>query len=192
MPFYNSIPSNLSECEQHTINDRLTGIPLDHEKMSLMLPSHPLPSNAPALPQLEEYGVHSRSFQGRCSSRQEELLDFDFRRPGQLLPAESAFINDFRRGKYPNVKHKTAEDIIKEANQLWRRLLRCRAYSKYRERKPKDNSTSQDMKWPEQLEVAFCQGEHLQTDSAGESLTLIAHSFNHISSCRSQDGGLWG
>jgi hypothetical protein len=160
MPFYNSLSSNPADSEQHAIGDRLAGIPLDHDKMPLILPSNSLPSNAPTLPQLEEYGVHSRPLQGRRSSRQDELLDFDYQRPGQLSPAESAFINDFRRGKYPNVKHKSAEDIIKEANRLWRRLLRCKAYSKYRERKPKDNPTSQDMKWPEHLEVIFCQGEH--------------------------------
>ncbi|KAE9993063.1 hypothetical protein EG327_006592 [Venturia inaequalis] len=158
MPFYNSLPTNPAEYDQHTINDRPSGMPLDHEKMPLILPSNALPSNAPALPQLEEYGVHSRSYQGRCSSRQEEVLDYDYQRCAQpFSPAESAFISDFRRGKYPNVKHKSAEDIIKEANRLWRRLLRCKPYSKYRERKPKDNPTSQDMKWPENLEVAFCQ-----------------------------------
>ncbi|TID26642.1 TEA-domain-containing protein [Venturia nashicola] len=158
MPFYNSLPTNPAEYDQHTISDRPSGMPLDYEKMPLILPSNTLPSNAPSLPQLEEYGVHNRSYQGRCSSRQEELLDYDYQRCAQpFSPAESAFINDFRRGKYPNVKHKSAEDIVKEANRLWRRLLRCKPYSKYRERKPKDNPTSQDMKWPENLEVAFCQ-----------------------------------
>jgi hypothetical protein len=160
MPFYNSLPSYPADSEQHTISDRLASIPLDHDKMPLILPSNSLPSNAPTLPQLEEYGVHTLPFQSQCSSRQEELLDLDYHRPGQLSPTESAFISDFRRGKYPNVKHKSAEDIIKDANQLWRRLLRCKAYSKYRERKPKDNPTSQDIKWPEHLEVIFCQGEH--------------------------------
>jgi hypothetical protein len=162
MPFYNSLPGNPTDFEQHTIGDRMAGIPLDHRKMPLILPSNSLPSNAPTLPQLEEYGVHSRRFQGQCSSRREELLDFDYQKPGQLSLAESAFANDFHRGKYPNVKHKSADDIIKEANRLWRRLLRCKAYSKYRERKPKDTPSAQDMKWPEHLEVAFCQGEHFK------------------------------
>jgi hypothetical protein len=162
MPFYNSLLGNPTDSEQHTIGVCMADIPLEHDKMLLVHPSYSLPSNAPALPQLEEYGVHSRSFQGRCSNRQEELLDFDYQRPGQFSPAESAFIHDFRRGKYPNVKHKSAEDIIKEANQLWRRLLRCKAYSKYRERKPKDTPSPQDTKWPEHLEVAFCQGEYFK------------------------------
>ncbi|QDS70932.1 hypothetical protein FKW77_006761 [Venturia effusa] len=157
MPFYTSLPSHPAEYEPHSINDRPSSMSLDHAKIPRILPSNALPSNAPTLAQLEEFGVHNRRYQGQCSSRQEEL-DYDYQRSGQpFSPAESAFISDFRRGKYPNVKHKSAEDIIKEANRLWRRLLRCKSYSKYRERKPKDNPTSQDMKWPENLEVAFCQ-----------------------------------
>lgn len=137
---------------------------MGQQSMSLILPfntppSKYLPSNASSLPQLE-YGESGRVLHERCSNR-EDGSEFNQEHPKseQFSPAETAFVNDFQHGKYPNVRHKTAEDIIREANRLWRQLLRCKAYSKYRERKPKDTPSAQDMKWPEHMEIAFCQGE---------------------------------
>ncbi|KAK3068313.1 hypothetical protein LTS18_000710, partial [Coniosporium uncinatum] len=47
--------------------------------------------------------------------------------------------------------------LDKDATKLWMHLQACHPYKKYRMRQPKETSSTQEQKWPEFMEKAFCR-----------------------------------
>jgi hypothetical protein len=131
---------------------------MDHHRMSSILPSS---SSAVPGHSLHDSAVPSRVLQERCSNRQDDLSDSDYyvyRKGESLSPNDRAFYTDIRQSPYTGVKPRLPAEIIRDSNRLWHQLLRCKPYSKYRNRQPKDAPPNQDMKWPEHMEIAFCRG----------------------------------
>lgn len=132
---------------------------MDHQSISCILPS-----NAPALPgHLHDSAIPSRVLQERCNNRQDELSESDqvYRKAKPLSREDSSFFNDIRLN--PPIDARTGHprspaEIHKGANALWHRLLKCQPYIKYRDRQPKATAPSQEVKWPEHMEIAFCRG----------------------------------
>jgi hypothetical protein len=79
------------------------------------------------------------------------------------------------------MKEKSESEIIREANRLWHRLLKCKPYVKYRSRQPKDVPSTQEVKWPEHMEIAFCRGKStinhgpIKVDNARSSGQIPTH-----------------
>jgi hypothetical protein len=131
---------------------------MDHQRMSCILPS-----NAPALVghSLHDTTIPSRVLQERCNNRQDDISEPECHvyRKGEILsPNDRAFFNDIRHSPYTGAQPRLPAEIVKDSNRLWHQLLRCKPYSKYRNRQPKDAPPNQDIKWPEHMEIAFCRG----------------------------------
>lgn len=135
------------------------------------LPQNPcvLPSNAPShydiISAYPEIGSPNRVLQERCRNRQDELVEHQYHQPVKLTSPENTE-NRYR----PVVQlsyngHRSSRSYYndearkkRDAERLWRSLLACPAYRKYRNRQPTKPPNDGEQKWPEHMERAFCEG----------------------------------
>ncbi len=117
-----------------------------------------LPSNAPSFHDhdLPDPTVPYRVLQeGFRNSQFDAENNFQYRKLEYSSPSETDFLDSARRKRIS--KELTEEDVQRLATKLWRRMLRCKPYAKYRGRQ-KEGASNQDVKWPEHMEMAFCRG----------------------------------
>jgi hypothetical protein len=116
-----------------------------------------LPSNAPALAYHGNY-LSLRVLQEACGNRGlESEHSPQAIKTDHKLPSENDFAESDRRESRRD-QDPTQQEIDEEANRLWRALYRCKAYEKYRSRQPKVPVATQEQKWPDHIEIAFCKG----------------------------------
>lgn len=131
-----------------------------------------LPSNAPAFNDhdLPESTVPYRVLQESCGNKQYDAEhNFQYSKPDYSSPSENDFLDGTRRRRIS--RELTEEDVQRLATKLWRHMLRCKPYAKYRSRQPKEGASNQDIKWPEHMEMAFCRGSTAPCPVAYNMLT---------------------
>jgi hypothetical protein len=118
-----------------------------------------LPSNAPSFHDhdLPDPTVPYRVLQQACGNSQFDAEhNFQYSKLEYSSPSENDILDGTRRRRIS--KELTEEDVQRLATKLWRHMLRCKPYAKYRSRQPKEGASNQDIKWPEHMEMAFCRG----------------------------------
>jgi hypothetical protein len=131
-----------------------------------------LPSNAPAFCDhgLSEPTVPYRVFQEGCGNKQFDAEhNFQYSKLDCSSPSENDFLDGTRRKRIS--RELAEEDAQRLAMKLWRHMLRCKPYAKYRSRQPKEGASNQDIKWPEHMEIAFCRGPTVPCSVSQRMLT---------------------
>lgn len=124
---------------------------MDHQGSSCILPS-----NAPL--GFHDHSLPHRVLQEACGNRGPESdYGFPYVKAEHTLPSENGFCEPVRRHSRRD-REPTEEEICVEAKRLWNRLHNCKQYEKYRSRQPKEVPPGQELKWPDNLEMAFCKG----------------------------------